>query len=1411
MSTLLLPITSRSLAALLLLSLCGCAVTRIDVDVYKGPMANHSDVQAEQLAALAMGAKPLLIELRDKFDRIKVGRDGTVTVDDPVTSKLDYRADFIPPPAPRESSGAYSQSRQWLVNQQAIQINAILSLYQDQVDIDIAELTSKAKIELENYRKSWEVYSNDDGQDMPIWKTFGLPDHAPKKEDEARYSELYKRYKSFLIANGGIRYQWEIPDGNSKRRFGSIGANAKFEELAQGDKQVQENALELFRLAATRKPEDGANKLVNRVRDVSQAFLDARGAIQKLLRLAFDIAERVSVPSFPESEGRKIKQACATFVVYIIEREFLYVALCEPNSPSKPAMISGAEELRKELIKKLGTNFFTCNSIYDEQDGSEQFRAFSKKKEALLKALDELIEMNTVATINSLRQIDLAIEEKGLDNCIEFTLPKGSNRFGLARLQPIRPTADKEQSRDAAIKAWREAKAKAGAVGMVPPPSGDSMMLLTVAAQPTPESSAQPMTSATSPVTPAMQPTTAALHAANSGSQPANPSRQSQHVNSHIGLINDDSFLRSLSSEGTFESGVGLEGGRLNDGLVTAINNYLNAARRYDQSLSEADKKTLDGQRRSLVRQLIHFSEKLIFIADNQFLLTRDHDGVSQEYGDLKTRQEFVRAAAVLETIGNSILVAANELYERDDYRTNRDSSTAQERVEAALKEIHLASGAAFREKVLELIVDPEPVVDSSLLKAQSKAKGDAELASKNLADATTKKENLAKQVATDDKVLQSLTKEKGFLNGELAKDADVLPILDEEYSKAPATTSTAKLLEAVKQSLRAKYDKAGDADIKDKLYARLDFVTRATPADSDKVVDKQTADHALRAAITASPDEVVTKANETLKQDQDAQTDANSKFGTATTADGEAKTKLAAANQAVDDDKAKKLAALNLVLQKFDGLQVTKVRDDAIEQALHDAKAAASEDQKKVIDDAIAVLPLITVPDSINIVPNKNNLTPRDAMDDLLVSLRLQHVNAVQQLGPSSDRVKQLEAAIHVAELYRSDMVYIRPPSAYLRTSNVATVFQQGGRDLQWQNLLQQQGFRSTPIFGNVLDAEAQGRPDYAAVRAIDRQFWQNINSVRVAGSGITNYVITKDDIGNWYVKNYAGNPQPIIDAAKSMALYNAGNAINGATAANRALQLEKNPDAPPQSEADLQISAFTTDYNTATTAQAAEIAGSGDKPSVQAQIDTALSGAWDKDSNLTDVKDQVKGVQTDAEKSSPDIAAAAGVTAKSDATKDTKLPDEILTTLKSFKAYQDRILTGIDNLHLDNSKTIQDKRQALAKSQTVQAAALAKTQSADASSQDRLDLSKADADVAAAQGDLNAAIAAAQQQISSAKSDVITSFSGILNPVIQKRLDTASSYSSALGVLRKASEAKNSTPAKKPAAKAEPQAATK
>ena len=46
----------------------GCAVLTVDVDVYKGALINEEHVQLHQLMALATGAQPMLVQLRDNLE-----------------------------------------------------------------------------------------------------------------------------------------------------------------------------------------------------------------------------------------------------------------------------------------------------------------------------------------------------------------------------------------------------------------------------------------------------------------------------------------------------------------------------------------------------------------------------------------------------------------------------------------------------------------------------------------------------------------------------------------------------------------------------------------------------------------------------------------------------------------------------------------------------------------------------------------------------------------------------------------------------------------------------------------------------------------------------------------------------------------------------------------------------------------------------------------------------------------------------------------------------------------------------------------------------------------------------------------------------------------------------------------------
>ena len=165
-----------------------------------------------------------------------------------------------------------------------------------------------------------------------------------------------------------------------------------------------------------------------------------------------------------------------------------------------------------------------------------------------------------------------------------------------------------------------------------------------------------------------------------------------------------------------------------------------------------------------------------------------------------------------------------------------------------------------------------------------------------------------------------------------------------------------------------------------------------------------------------------------------------------------------------------------------------------------------------------------------------------KEVLDLLIATLSHNHIESIRLYGSADARTVHYSEAIETARRYRSHMVYIRPSSAYLKSSYPSTSLQNNA-DLQWKNMLSKHGKRS--FFGCESGSFRKEKKRHnRTIGDIDKQFWQNINSVRVAGGGNTNYVIAKDDIGNWYVKAYSADPKPIIDSASKLAMFNMGAA---------------------------------------------------------------------------------------------------------------------------------------------------------------------------------------------------------------------------------------------------------------------------
>ena len=153
----------------------------------------------------------------------------------------------------------------------------------------------------------------------------------------------------------------------------------------------------------------------------------------------------------------------------------------------------------------------------------------------------------------------------------------------------------------------------------------------------------------------------------------------------------------------------------------------------------------------------------------------------------------------------------------------------------------------------------------------------------------------------------------------------------------------------------------------------------------------------------------------------------------------------------------------------------------------------------------------------------------------------QLQHayIQAIADFGPNSPYATHLQAAIKAMQDYRSGKVMLQPPTAYLRSGLAASALQSGA-DTEFK------GNRLGAHFWDTIKPWNKRGDDEELRIQLDTQFWQNINRVRVAGGGSTNYAIAKDPAGNWYVKGYSSDPQAVFKSAEGLARYYAGQKRN-------------------------------------------------------------------------------------------------------------------------------------------------------------------------------------------------------------------------------------------------------------------------
>jgi hypothetical protein len=1005
--------------------LVGCAVTKIDVDVYKGPLANHEDVQLQQFAMLAIGAEPLIRKLRDDLAEI----DGKRRNERPPLLGQD------PPPPGFE-----------------LQVTeAILKLYKDRGDNTDLSQYPRLSAHVVSIRRALSRY------DQALAR-LRAEQRAPV--DPFRASPISAVAPAFKAFADGYRSVL-ADEGDRKRRdaiahqFATLAPAARLtvNEMSRGtiptqgaqklsDDYVLRALTDRARVEAHAKilfsdpqsPE--GRRFILRVLSIAQAFLDARDAMREAWLGTVDAL--IEVTGAPDrslsAAAQKHAQEALTDLI---------ADLTQPRSIEITACKAGGTTALTQRLQQWGLDL-------DRPRNWHITGAYSGPEEALQAALRS--DPAGIATL--LKKTDLSAVASALQPSTCHNDELGRLTFGIVR----GPTLGEGQA---------ARLDPAGLIGI------------------------------TERIVP-----------------------------------------------------IDLEKGRPEHGLFHLTQSFVD--RSMQPHTPPKDEAYLSA-REELSVALIQFASKVAFLADNRALFETEGSG------EAKHVAQYTR---ILQAVANSILIHANELRERRAHaeRSREPNRVAGERwalehglarsADAVLADLtkELEGEIARQTAVKQKIDDDKAAADAAATSGNATLPDlRAKIPPLEQAAAAPKKtyedaQAALAQVEAACKVLADPTVKSAATNGAKANGKTVVEavIASLETSVMPAALQDPAAPKRI--ALPYLKDLANKIDIAEAerptVYVAIEQVVEGTAGDGKAYVakaklayeaaDKPRADAAKAVADAAAEIKRLEGNSTALKKKSDEIKAGIDVLQAAVDAIAEQHPAvIARANQAADPPSAK------FVYER-------------LKEAVKAAAANASGDRKTQLDAVVALLSTRNPPLESNRVytppAGTRDEKVTDVLDRLIAALREEHVLAVREAGVDSLRARALQDAIKAAYDHRSGMAYIRPASFYLRSSYAASALQPDA-GLRWRNLLVESGERSSPFFSELF-ANYEDDNRLKIVSQLDKQFWENINSIRVSGAGLTNYAMVKDDIGNWYVKSYSADAESIIKSARGLALFNLGGA---------------------------------------------------------------------------------------------------------------------------------------------------------------------------------------------------------------------------------------------------------------------------
>ena len=584
-----------------------------------------------------------------------------------------------------------------------------------------------------------------------------------------------------------------------------------------------------------------------------------------------------------------------------------------------------------------------------------------------------------------------------------------------------------------------------------------------------------------------------------------------------------------------------------------------------DASRERSNQTQLEDQ---LDQQLVDLAARMQFLAGNLWLLD-DRTDAPWFLGDGSKAAQIDKYKALLEGIANNILVHADDLRHKKAHGQQQVRTATMERQAA---EQGLAPNARLSfQRVVQAVQDEKQRVQTAEAAASAAASA---LATPALEQAVANNAAAAERATLAAQKLRNMLGMQWMLSG--AKPPKTLPKglpeslgsakeWDAEHErlqaklKADSTTAQKLKLETLRQSLEdwltalqaglsSEALKATAGALR--VQAALDAAKTLKPLNNVDELAHPAAVASLRSHVDLALKPLVeleakdakakAEAEAAVTEQRRLQSQNQALKALTISTHGVAGARFDAAIDAIQ----KQGDAVTNELAKLDAPADTRLAASVLATKLpgDGATAPAAADAKRILDSlrfarSVALPPAKGPPPNDDPKPERSDMAV-DVMDATIAQLRYLQLQAVQARGAEDAEAKRLLQALTLARKQREDMIYLRPASSYLRSVYAAT-FTQSDPGLRSRNLL-------LDTWRRLSDCAGPKKPLCDVRDELDKSHWQNINTVRLDGVGNTNFVVAKDDVGNWYAKAMGNDPKAMISAVKNLALYNLGGRFN-------------------------------------------------------------------------------------------------------------------------------------------------------------------------------------------------------------------------------------------------------------------------